>query len=184
VRQISFSRPNQKVRGIKRRLRALDRWVDSFEQINLDDFKDGKYFHWKLPVLDRLVNRPTATKALQKSCFEALLKAAASLSKNKTSDQSEVIVTVLVTQPDMFSSQICVFFDKDYFNEFYHRDDEWGSLNEIIDNSLADILRAKCPAGFLEKGFLYQTKEQDEERTIVYESQWWLYSDKELDHKR
>lgn len=59
MRRISINRPKEKVRGIKRRLRVLDKWADSFEGYFPSEYAHEKYWNWKLPVLDRLVGPPT-----------------------------------------------------------------------------------------------------------------------------
>lgn len=71
MRQIALS--NKKLRGIPRRLRALERWAASFR----DEFypRSGRmerYTHWKIPVHEALVEGPQARIEVQAFCIQQL----------------------------------------------------------------------------------------------------------------
>ncbi|VVO85985.1 hypothetical protein PS874_01923 [Pseudomonas fluorescens] len=80
MRQIALS--NKPLRGIPRRLRALERWATSFR----DEFhpRSGHmecYTHWKIPVHASFVQGPQAKIEVQAFCIQQLLEAARHLSK-------------------------------------------------------------------------------------------------------
>ena len=175
MRRISTDRPIAKVRGIKRRLRAIDKWSDSFEGYFPSEHSSERYWNWKLPVLDRLVAPPITTNEIQAHCAKAILKAVEHLSTAKPEQYKNSIVTALITYPDMFGSEICVFFDKEYYESFFKRNSEWESLISIEGNSLSESLGFKLPESFTETGFVFSTKEEWEGEVTTFEQEWWSY---------
>jgi hypothetical protein len=82
MRQITLS--NKPLRGIPRRIRALERWASSFrdEFYPRSEHKE-RYTHWKIPVHEALVQGPQARIEVQVLCIQQLLEAASHLSEKK-----------------------------------------------------------------------------------------------------
>ena len=175
MRRISTDRPIAKVRGIKRRLRAIDIWAHSFEGYFPSEHSSERYWNWKIPVLDRLVAPPITTTEIQAHCANALLKAVKHLSTAKPEQYKNAIVTALITYPDMFGSEICVFFDNEYYESFFKRNSEWESLMPIKCKSLSESLGYQLPKLFTETGFVFKTKDVWEGKVTSYEQEWWSY---------
>ena len=175
MRRLSFNRPKEKLRGIKRRLKSIDSWANSFEGYFPSEYSQDKYWNCKIPILDRMVNQPTTTKELQAHCAKAMLRAAYLINKAKPSSHNQSIVTVLLTSPDMFSSEICVFFDTDHFKSFYTRDSKHEKLIPISNKSLLNELNIEVNNGFNESGFKYLSREEWDGEIISFEQEWWSY---------
>ncbi|MEM9506849.1 MAG: DUF3916 domain-containing protein [Cyanobacteria bacterium P01_E01_bin.35] len=127
-RQINISQRHPKIRGIKRRLNALDYWSHSFQGYFPSDVKNSEYWNWKIPVLDILVNPPKTTRKIQARCLNSLIQAANYLIEARPLELSFARVTLLITYPGMFSSEICIFFDPNYFDSFFNRTNDYQSL--------------------------------------------------------
>jgi hypothetical protein len=175
MRQISPIRPDEKLRGVKRRLRAVDRWAESYQGFFPVTEEGEKYWHCKLPVLDRLVAPPTTNQTIQAHCVKALLRATKYISLAKPQDCKCAIVCALITYPNMFGSEVCVFFDRTYYESFFSRNNEWQSLEEVFDKSLLQRLDATLPDGFYETGFILSSKDEWEDEVVYYQEQWWSY---------
>ncbi len=175
MRRRSFNRPKEKLRGISRRLNALDKWADSFQNYFPSEYSGEKYWNWKIPILDRMVDRPTTTKELQQYCANALLKAASYIETSKPKELESAIVTVLLTYPDMFDSEICVFFNTDYFDSFYEREGEEQNVKRISNGSLAETISLSIPKGFEEVGYQHTLREEWEGEVSVFVEEWWSY---------
>ncbi len=176
MRSISPHRPKEKLRGIKRRLKAIDKWADTFKDYFPTEYSEEKYCNWKIPVLDRMVNRPTTTKELQAHCANALFKAASYIEDAKPEALKTAKVSVLLTHPDMFSSEICVFFDEQYFEWFFDRHGEEHKLKKLSSGSLAKELNLIIPQGFSEVGYQSTMKNEYDGEVSIHEENWWLYS--------
>ncbi|HHI78552.1 MAG TPA: DUF3916 domain-containing protein [Planctomycetes bacterium] len=175
MRRISVQRPKEKLRGIKRRLKALDKWSESLIGFFPTEYANEKYWNWKIPILDRMVNRPTTNKGIQAHCARAILRAASSIEKAKPENMKDAIVSALLTYPDMFDSEICVFFCNDYFSNFFIRNSENQKLIKLERGSLLSELGITSINGFEETGFHFVMKDRLEGEASIYESEWWSY---------
>lgn len=172
MRKRSIRRPNEKLRGVKRRIKALEGWPDVFCSWFPSDVDLG-YWNCKIPVLDRLVSRKASSRKIQTRAANALLRAGENIRKARPSKYSYSIVTVIVTYPEMFDSELCVFFDKQYFNKFFKRNTSEQRLLPTSGDSLSERMELLVPASFSEEGFDFEfiNDEGDWERT-----QWWVYT--------
>ncbi len=168
MRQISIGRYKAKVRGLKRRLKAMDRWVDSFEGYE-PPHEGHLYYNHKISVLDRLVEPPITTYRLQRHAINALLKVAMHLRQSPLRQRIPYYqVAVLVTWPYMFGSEVTVFYDPDYYSRFWNLVENQSELN-----SLSRRFRLELPEGFEESG-VEVTYADDEDFPPVTIERWTL----------
>lgn len=109
-------RQHAKIRGKKRHLRALRRWVASFEFYfpMPEPYGDGFLWYGRFPVHSGLVSGPKAERWFQRACLVALLDVVAHLQANKPND-ADTWVFALVTPLDLFGSSINVAWDPTSF---------------------------------------------------------------------
>ena len=154
-RRISLHRHKAKVRGISRRLRALENWATEFS--DLEPYCSGKYVNYKIPVLDRMVRPPTATDEIYSRVTSAVVAGAEHLSVSEFSKKHSYFrVAALICLPDMFSSEVCVFYDEEYYLRFWHDNDCLP-----LDSAPSQKYGVSVPDGFSERGKL-----------IVHEEDW------------
>lgn len=175
MRRISLNRPKEKVRGAKRRLKALAGWADSFEGHFPSEWSNERYVDYKIPVLDRLVDPPTTKKHWQEQAVEAMFIALKNLSDAKPVEHSEARVDLILTWPDLSGSRIIVFFDKAYHQGFYTKDDEWQNrIPEAVDS---DGVPFQVPSSICIKRVKFMNRDYDgEETTEWYMSDWYVCS--------
>ena len=175
MRRRSFARPNERLRGAKRRLRALGKWADSFEGWFPTPLEGERYWNCKIPVLDRLVSPPMTDERIQSRVAVDMLRAAANIQASKPNAEGGAIVTALLTYPDMFASELCVFFDQGYLDAFFSRGEAGLRIRKSAERSLSSVLGFVLPEGFDERG--YDVMERDEDLASIGKttSQWWSY---------
>ena len=173
-RQINISQRSPKIRGIKRRLNALDRWSHSFQDYFPSDAGNCEYWNWKIPILDILVNPPQTTPKIQARCLNSLIQAANYLIDARPWELSFARVTVLITYPAMFSSELCIFFDPNYFDSFFNRANDYQSLS-LLNNaqSLSKRLGVRLPKIYEELGFEFKSNDDGLNGRTDYAEQWW-----------
>jgi hypothetical protein len=177
MRQISLYRPNEKLRGAKRRIKALEEWVLSAKNYFPNNNAEDKYWHQKIPVLDRLVEPPTTTKVIQTKCANLMLQAASYISLAKPKKTTGFsLVTVILDIPYMHSSEICVFFDEEYLIKIFSRNNSYEKITRLNNCFQITGLNIIIPDAFDYIGFQY--KNFDEE--YPFESQWWLFYEKSM----
>ena len=178
MRQISYHRPNQKVRGVSRRIRAFKQWVKATENFFPPGEEQREYWNEKMPVLDRLVNPPTTTRSIQSQCANLLLQAGSDRVAASHCKPDSSMVTVLLTLPNLHSSEICIYFNKAYLKKVFQRNTPFEKitpLNKTVEDSGLDIL---LPAEFASVGFCYHYYDESGH----FEEQWWLLYDKRYRH--
>jgi hypothetical protein len=160
MRQIALS--NKPLRGIPRRLRALERWASSFR----DEFYPRsehmeRYTHWKIPVHEALVQGPQARIEVQAFCIQQLLEAANHLSNAADQSQGYYRVACLLTWPWVHQSEVTIFYDRDYYLGFL------GETNALMPKRISHDLALHTPANFIEHG--HDVTQPDDEVAV----QWW-----------
>ena len=153
---------NNKLRGIPRRLRALEHWAASFSgefhpRIN----EHERYTHWKIPVLSTLVQGPQARIEVQAFCVQQLLEAATHLSCAADRSQGYYRIACLLVWPWLHQSEVTVFYDREYYLSFL------GQHNSLAPIRLSDRLALDVPERFIEHG--HDVTQSDDE----VEVQWW-----------
>ncbi len=168
MRRISIHRPKEKIRGVERRLRALDLWANQFE--NCKPYYDGQnYWNYKIPVIDRLVCPPTTNFEIQKRALQSLVKAVKHLSDSKVSQEVDYYrVAILVTFPHMFHSEVTAFFSREYYESFCY------TQNLLpVSKSPSKHFNIEIPDGFQEVGTLVEWEDEYEEKIIKISEERW-----------
>ncbi len=182
MRRLSIT--NEKVRGIPRRLRALKRWAEDFsgwfpgsEELDVAE----RYWNWKIPVIRNLVQGRHVKKQNQIECAQRLIDAASHLMAAKPEDAKEFRVTCSICLPEMFSSEICIYLQEEYFQS--HTTDSfkdfgiYGSATKkkIKERSLAKEWGLLLPEGFSEIGI--KIDEEDGCPGDSWSGEYWYFGE-------
>ncbi|MEU7142896.1 DUF3916 domain-containing protein [Nocardia sp. NPDC046473] len=111
--------PAKKLRNPGRHLRRLAQWPEWIaDQIpKADTLADQRYWNFKIPVFNKLVDSPQTTNAIRKTCLATVFAAAQAVEQSpRRPPRSRV--ACLVSTPDLFSSEVTIFLSEDYFNGF------------------------------------------------------------------
>lgn len=169
-------REKAKIRGKKRHLRALRRWVVGFEGFFPEPVRNGfGLLNWytRLPIHGGLVSGPRAERWFQRECLRALLDAVGVLQAQKPSGR-EVYVVALVTPQDLFSCSLDVFWGAGTRRDFFDRPGPYQTWT--LRSSTESVQRAwGLPVRFNEK--CYDERIEDDEDGSVYCSQLWAVGD-------
>ncbi len=167
MRRLSIT--NEKVRGIPRRLRALKRWAEDFsgwfpgpEELDVAE----RYWNWKIPVIRNLVQGRHVKKQNQIECAQRLIDAASHLMAAKPEEAKEFRVTCSICLPEMFSSEVCIYLQEEYFQSHTTEGFEPGNSlfwsktrKKIKERSIAKEWGLILPEGFSEIGLAVDCKD-------------------------
>ena len=179
MRSISFT--NKKPCGIPRRMRALDKWARSFEGRFPDDlYPERRYWNVKLPVNENLVEGRHATKQVRIECAQRLIDACHRLMLCKPESAQAFRVTCMIALPDMFTSEVCIYTDEDYFRLHTSPARSDGMACTIVgDRSLAAEWALELPDSMHELGrvcrYHYQDNRGHGSQPLVFEQ--WYYGE-------
>ena len=149
---------NQKLRGVSRQLKALKRWSNSFENYFPKDINTNcKYFNWKIPVSSGLISGNKTKQSVRVECAQRLIDACNFMIQAKPiwARDSRVVATICL--PDMFTSEICIYLQDEYFQshisatreEYYSESYE---RNKITKKSLAEEWKLSLSKNIKELG--------------------------------
>ena len=173
----------QKIRGVPRQLRALKKWSDSFDNY-FPDLKNSssslKYYNWKIPVREGLILGNRVKHSVRIECAQRLINVSNNLinAKPDWADNSKVTATIVL--PDMFASEVCIYFQEEYFNfhtSTYKQEDDLGCYeqNVIAEKSLAQewglLLENLSELGISKK---YYSKQNIEDNFV---SECWYFGE-------
>jgi hypothetical protein len=111
------------------------------------------YFHWKIPVPAGLVSGASARPRFQAICAQIMIDASLRLASLKPKSLQDTRVVVILGYPDLFQSEICVFFTPEYFASFCSRNSD--DFKRIARPDLERVARwnLSIPDGFDVRGF-------------------------------
>ncbi len=156
---------------VVRELRALRRRADVLV-FPAAPWEGRGYHNWKIPVRSDIVRGPGARRPVQAACAQLLIDTAARLAAEKPTHLGETRVVAILGWPDLFASEICVFFDPAAYDAFRQRDDEWRRWTPRADQALVRHLALRVPAGFAVEGF--DTLYRDDDPPLEVTGQAWL----------
>lgn len=169
---------NKKLRGVSRRLRALQEWAASFEGmfpvLTDRDYADG-YWNYKIPIAWSLAEGPHTTPEIQTTCVQAMIDAACHLAQAKPAHLNDIRVTCLVSRPNVFASELCLYTREDYYR-WHIGEQPWPSVHKspITNKSLCKEWNLSLPNMFSEYGMLVTTEIDDEDEKNTYICEDWL----------
>uniref|UniRef100_B0T521 DUF3916 domain-containing protein n=1 Tax=Caulobacter sp. (strain K31) TaxID=366602 RepID=B0T521_CAUSK len=157
-----------------RALRGLREWAAGLgEGWDWLPYEGRGYFHWKIPVGRSLVSGRRARLAVQTRCAQVLIDAAAALAARKPKTLRHTRVVAIIDLPDMFASEICVFFEEAYFEEFAPRNSEDQTWT-LSGDTLARRWNLRTPQGFSEIGYHTVTRDTDFDPPRSEEGEVWM----------
>jgi hypothetical protein len=132
----------------------IRRIVEGTEAFPREDNRGCGYWHMHLPVAQAFIDSKRTSKSVRRLCILMLVHRAFHLCTIRPRLRRKTRVVATITLPNLFDSQLIVFFGDDYFTSFFDRDTEeqkWLPLPG--DRSLSEEWKLNVPAGFSEKGF-------------------------------
>lgn len=174
MRRLALS--NKKERGVPRKLKNLQLWSESFKNYfpDLAGYND-RYCNWKIPVPMNMVEGKHAQQEIKAECAQYLINACQYLIEAKPHGLKFCKVVCRIEQPQMFSSEICLYLDEDYFNahtlsvEFY--DSQYILAEEL---SLATSWNLQIPKSMCERGIKVCYSDPEDEANNYIADQWFF----------
>jgi hypothetical protein len=119
-----------------------------------EDSQDRGYWHLHVPVGQSFIDSFKTPHSIRQLCVQTLLDAADRLRGLRTDVCTSTRVVVAIDLPNLFDSQIIVFFGDHHYGTFFDRhtdEQQWNLLP--ADRSLAKEWGLRMPPGFLQRGY-------------------------------
>lgn len=156
-----------KVRNIPRRLKALNRWAETFHNPERALFpEDQHYWNFKIPVDINLVQGKHCSLKTKAACAQSLIDACSNLIIATENLDYTPRITAVICLPDMFTSEVCLYRSEGYYQGFItEARSENGSSSLIKERSLVAEWGLVLPKGVQELGTTleyYGSEDRDE----------------------
>lgn len=165
-RQLSMDDSIITSQKIRRRLNILKKWPDSFKIFFPENASNEDYWNCKLPILSGIVNNEHVTYEVKRECIQYLINAVENVINLKTThfinDPCKIIG--LISIPDLFSSEITIFFNQEYYEHFFKRSGKYQTWQPIDGSrSLLKEYNIKLPTNIVlqEMGFIETIIDED-----------------------
>ena len=120
----------KKQRGQGRKLKVLVNYIDDF--IPFEE-TDGKYEHFHVPCCRSFINSPKIRRKIKIYFLRKWIETTEKfIEKSKTMHLDFCKVVAIICEPDIWDSEIIIFYDKNYYDTFFTRNDEcqiWTKVN-------------------------------------------------------
>ena len=127
------------------------------------------YWHLHLPVPHAFIDSQTTPKAVQRLCAQMLIDCAYHLTQIASPSPQTIRIVAAITLPEMWPSQLIVFFDSDYFDKFFDRNTDHQRWS-LLEKSLIKQWHLSLPDGFSERAYHEERLEED----ATYKSTLWF----------
>ena len=157
-----YSSSRKKVRGAKRKCRAMVNSINELTSIFPEVNMERGYWHMHLPVRQEFIDTIKTPSKARKFCIQALIDRAKHLIDNKPDAAVSTRVVACISLPNLFDSQIIVFFGASYFESFFNRDTDDQKWIPLPPNrSVSREFNLEIPMGLTEKGFREELVDED-----------------------
>ena len=109
------------------------------------EYKDKEFWHLHLPVPESFIDSPRTPFSIRKLCVQTLIDRVSYLINLKPEDFKDCRVAASLSLPRLWDSQIILFIDRNYFNSFFNRDNEYQKWEIIQDKNLLSSWRLNIP---------------------------------------
>lgn len=150
-----------KQRGLHQKCKNMVRLVSEQTRTFPKPHRNSDYWHLHLPVFRGLVDSSSAPFGVRRLCVQTLIARAQHLASIAPTDETQTRVVVAVSLPNLFDSQIIVFFGSKYFDTFFNRNTATQRWTQLPQNrSLVREWSVDMLEGFSERGYLEEINEE------------------------
>lgn len=180
-RRLALWQVRQKVRGWRRRERALKVWSASFAgffpAVQYNGFGDRNW-HTKVPVAQWHVTGPRASRRYQRACMAAMLEVVEHLRRAKPPARSPIRVVALIPVNDLFAASVDVFWGDASFFPFFDRRGPHQDWAPIAEPGRSLVREWELATDLAEVG--YATTERWDEDDEAHSGELWAIGDVEI----
>ncbi|WP_318582456.1 DUF3916 domain-containing protein [Bacillus paranthracis] len=126
----------KKIRGMKRKTNTMIKRIEEHTKIFPSTFYNDEYWYMPLPVSQTFIESHKTPRKVKRLCIQTLIDRVNHLIKIKPNDTHTYRVVTIISIENLWRSQIIVFKNDDYFQNFFNRNNEfqtWIPLSNEIN---------------------------------------------------
>lgn len=158
----------KKQRGQKRKLNQLLKRINQF---SLESNTDDTYEHFHVPCASSFIDSPKTRRKIKRKFCQIWLDKTQYFINSKPSNMEFCKVVCVISPNSLWNSQIIIFYDEQYYNSFWNRDNEYQSWIKITNKSYKDNYMLNTSMN--ELGFVETINDED----YSYIGELWFYGE-------
>ena len=126
------------------------------------DRPDCGYWHLHLPVAQAFIDSTKTPSSIRRLCMQTLIDRVEHLRNIKQKPHRKSRAVACLTLPNLWDSQLIVFFSEEYFSNFFRRnspDQKWEELQS--DRSITKEINLTISKDLTEKGYLEHNNDEN-----------------------
>lgn len=160
----------KKPRGLRRKCRNMVNLLAQQTVAFPLPHRGGAYWHLHLPVARDFIDTTATPSGVRRLCVQTLIDRAFHLVSIAPNDLNTRVI-VAVCLPELWRSQIIVFFGSEYYDSFFNRDSEDQNWTPLPKNrSLEREWNLRVSDGFSQRGY----KEELHDTNFAFVGEIWL----------
>ena len=149
--------------------RKLKRMFDNIDKFQPDWNNDERYEHFHVPS-DPFIESEKTTNQNKKKFYEKWLATVERLMKEKPQDIVFCKIVGMISIPDVWCSEIIIFYGQEYYEAFFKRDCAYQTWIRIKNDSF--LKRKQIQTPLKEAGYQQTIRDED-----IYQNELWFYGD-------
>lgn len=164
-----------KVRGARRKCRAMIEAIEAgTTTFPAEQEPECGYWHVHLPVDQAFIDSQKTPHWVRRQCVQCLIDGAERLRYLKPKSRESIRVVTCISSPELWDSQIIVFFDHEYFSSFFDRDSDFHSWTPLsASRLLSREWSLNVPDIFSERGYHERIRDED----YSHDGEVWFFGD-------
>jgi hypothetical protein len=163
----------KKVRGLKKKCQSMIRELKALtDQFPLQDSTED-YWHIHLPVAQSFIDSKNTPRSVRRLCMQTMINRAAFLSQNKPESEAACHVCCLISLPELWASEITIFYTQSYFQDFFERNSMYEKWTLIKNRDFAKEHKILIPTNFQVKGYKVECFDDDDPSILTYTGEIW-----------
>ena len=161
---------NGKVRGQRRRLKRLLKYIEQIEPYqDVENVAECRFEHFHVPC-SVWIEQPKTSSKIKTAFCKAWIKRTEEILRAKPGDIDFCRVVCDLCLPNLWDSQIIIFYDRNYYDSFWNRHGGYQDWSEITNGSSL-VKERNIHTDLKEVGFKETITDEDK----TYISHIWFY---------
>lgn len=161
----------KKQRGQRRKLERLIRYLeDSTKNFPIPE---DKYVHWHMPCAESFIDSIKTSRKIKTRAMQCMIDCTHHLYTIKPDTIEFCRVVCMIAYPYLWASQIIVFFNKEYFDNFFDRNSLEQSWTVISNKSMKGTRNLQTASNFTEVGYLEEIHNDEK----IHKCELWFYGE-------
>lgn len=161
----------KKIRGKTRKFKEMEiALIESTSKFPKVDLEYG-YWHLHIPTSQRFIDSYKTPVSLRRKFIQLIIDRVEFLINNKVESDVPTRVIACINSPNLWDSQIIVFFGEDYYKSFFDRNTEYQKWKSLLkQRNICREWNLNLPKMLKVKGY----KEEIYDEDLYYEGELWF----------